>query len=247
MREALQLVFRPGFSTAARGDLDFSGRGVGMDVVRTHIERAGGQVDIASVPGQGTCIRLKLPLSLAIIPVLLVGAEGRRFAIPQASLLELICIAEGRELAIERVRGVPIHRLRGSVLPLLELADLLALGRADGGGPSRATHIVVVASGEQRYGLLVDTIHDAEEIVVKPIHGSLKRLGCYTGAAVLGDGGVALILDVKGLAARAGIEAAPARMGASGEAASGPTRGKGTPRSFSVQAQTCSASSRCRR
>jgi two-component system chemotaxis sensor kinase CheA len=208
-REALALIFRPGFSTASKVTA-ISGRGVGMDVVRTQVEQAGGQVEIVSTPGKGTCVRLKMPLTLAIIPVLLVSAGGQRFAIPQASLLELLFLdgAQAR-VGIEKVRGVPIHRLRGGVLPLVCLASLLGL--PEHVGTREGTHVAVVGGGEHRYGLTVDAIHDTEEIVVKPIHGTLKRLGCYAGAAVLGDGGVALILDVKDLAARAGVAASVAR------------------------------------
>jgi two-component system chemotaxis sensor kinase CheA len=200
-REALELVFRPGFSTASSVSA-ISGRGVGMDVVRTHVERAGGRVEIDSTPGVGTSIRLKVPLTLAIIPALLVSAGGQRFAIPHASLLELLYLDDRRTL--EDVRGVPVHRLRGDLLPLVRLGDILKLPAVDVVGAG--TNVVVVAAGDQRYGLVVDEIHDTEEIVVKSIAGSLKRLLCYAGAAVLGDGGLALIVDVSGIATRAGLD-----------------------------------------
>lgn len=201
-REALDLVFRPGFSTA-KAVTDISGRGVGMDVVRTHVERAGGQVELESTIGRGTTIRLKMPLTLAIIPALLVKTGSQRFAIPQVSLLELVYLDEEQtKSAIEVVRGAAIYRLRGEILPLVNLCDVLRLPqRAEGG-----VNIVVVAVGTRRYGLVVDQIHDTEEIVIKPLQGSLKRLSCYAGATVLGDGGVALILDVAGIAGMCGID-----------------------------------------
>ena len=204
-REALLLVMRPGFSTAEKVS-DISGRGVGMDVVRTHVERAGGQVELDSVVGKGSVVRLKMPLTLAIIPALLVEAKGQRFAIPQVSLLELVYLNEQQvSTGIERVRGAAIYRLRGEILPLVHLSSVLGITPPNEELKGDA-YIVVVAAGARRYGLVVDRIRDTEEIVIKPLHGQLKRLACYSGATVLGDGGVALILEVKGVAARAGID-----------------------------------------
>jgi len=205
-RESLELVFRPGFSTAEKVT-DISGRGVGMDVVRTHVERAGGQVELDSVVGKGTTIRLKMPLTLAIIPALLVQTGQQRFAIPQVDLLELVYLNEEQtRTAIENVRGAVIHRLRGEILPLIRLGDVLGLSNAQTVRHDGGTNIVVVAVGSRRYGLVVDAIHDTEEIVIKPLHGQLKRLACYSGATVLGDGDVALILEVAGVAMKAGID-----------------------------------------
>jgi two-component system chemotaxis sensor kinase CheA len=204
-REALELVYRPGFSTAEKVT-DISGRGVGMDVARTQVERAGGQIELDSVLGRGTTVRLKMPLTLAIIPALLVRACGQRFAIPQANLLELVFLnVDQARTAVEHVRGAPIYRLRGEVLPLVRLRDVLA-SRAPAPPPADGVSIVVVAVGSSRYGLVVDEIHDTEEIVIKPLHGPLKRLSCYSGATVLGNGEVALILDVAGVAASAGLD-----------------------------------------
>ena len=208
-REALELVFRPGFSTAAVVT-DLSGRGVGMDVVRAHLERAGGQAEVESIVGKGSTIRLKMPLTLAIIPGLLVRTAGQRFAIPQVNLLELVYLNEEQvDKAIEQVRGAQIHRLRGEVLPLASLERVLGLAASSAEPPVRKpASIVVVGVGSRRYGLLVDEIHETEEIVIKPLLGQLKRLPCYSGATVLGDGGVALILDVAGIAGLAGIDVA---------------------------------------
>ncbi|MFZ5438888.1 MAG: chemotaxis protein CheW, partial [Myxococcota bacterium] len=201
-REASELIFRPGFSTAEKVTA-ISGRGVGMDVVRTHVERAGGQVELESQLGRGTTIRMKMPLTLAIIPALLVKDGGQRFAIPQANLLELVHLSEEQvRTQIELVRGAPIFRLRGEILPVVRLAPLLKRPAAEGG----AINLVVVSIGLRRYGLAVESIHDTEEIVIKPLHSMLKRLPCYAGATVLGDGGVALILDLGGVAAMAGID-----------------------------------------
>jgi two-component system, chemotaxis family, sensor kinase CheA len=211
-REALELVFRPGFSTAP-AVTDISGRGVGMDVVRSHLERAGGQAEIESTVLKGSVVRLKMPLTLAIIPSLLVRTAGQRFAIPQVNLLELVYLNEEQvDKAIEQVRGASIYRLRGEVLPLASLDRVLGLSACtDRPEVRKPVNIVVVAVGTRRYGLLVDEIHDTEEIVIKPLLGQLKRLPCYSGATVLGDGGVALILDVAGVAGLAGIDVAMQR------------------------------------
>lgn len=201
-REALELVFQPGFSTA-RDVTEISGRGVGMDVVRTHVERAGGQVELESTPGKGTTVRLRMPLTLAIIPGLLVGSAGQRFVIPQVNLLELLHLDEEElRASVESVRGAQILRLRGEVLPLVGLTDVLGLPSRQGGDRT----VVVLGVGARRYGLLVEELHDSEEIVVKPLHAQLQRIPCYSGVTVLGDGGVALILDLAGVATMAGIE-----------------------------------------
>jgi len=201
-REALDLVFKPGFSTAAKVT-DISGRGVGMDVVRTHVERAGGQVELDSVIGKGTTIRLKMPLTLAIIPALLVGTGKQRFAIPQVNLLELVYLSDQQApTAIEHVRGSYIYRLRGDVLPLVFLNRVLNVKSSSPEG----VHIVVVSAGSKRYGMVVDEVFETEEIVIKPLAGHLKRIQSYSGATVLGDGGVALILEVAGIAAMTGID-----------------------------------------
>jgi two-component system chemotaxis sensor kinase CheA len=204
-REALDLIFLAGFSTADRVS-NISGRGVGMDVVRSHVERAGGQVELDTVVNKGTTVRLKMPLTLAIIPALLVRAEKQRFAIPQVNLLELVYLNdEQAPSAIEYVRGAAIYRLRGEILPLIRLSTVLRMP-ARSAAPTPGVNIVVVGVGTRRYGLIVDSIQDTEEIVIKPLHSQLKRLTCYSGATVLGDGGVALIVDVAGLGAMAHID-----------------------------------------
>ncbi|MBZ5736158.1 chemotaxis protein CheA [Nocardioides sp. TRM66260-LWL] len=198
-REILELIFRPGFSTAEQVT-NVSGRGVGMDVVRTSIERIGGSVDITSVVGAGTTVRVRIPLTLAIIPALVVGESGERYAIPQANLVELVRL-EGSDLreSVEVLAGAPVLRLRGRLLPLV------TLGEALGGDPlrlgrSEALTIVVVQADDTRFGLCVAEVHDTQEIVVKPIGRQLKALPMYAGATIMGDGRVALILDVAGIA-----------------------------------------------
>src|SRR4051812_37023268 len=198
--DVLQLIFLPGFSTAAKVT-NVSGRGVGMDVVKTNIEAIGGTIEVESVPGQGTCTRLRIPLTLAIVPALTIECAGDRYAIPQISLQELVALdAEKAAAAVEDVGGASVYRLRGELLPLVRLADVLGLpsDRHDG-------HVViaVLSSEGRRFGLVVDRVINTEEIVVKAVGGQLKAIGLYSGATVLGDGAVALILDVQALARRA--------------------------------------------
>jgi two-component system chemotaxis sensor kinase CheA len=198
--DILQLIFLPGFSTAA-AVTNVSGRGVGMDVVKTNIESIGGTIEVESVPGQGTCTRLRIPLTLAIVPALTIECAGDRYAIPQISLQELVALdAEKAAAAVEDVGGASVYRLRGELLPLVHLADVLGLAsdRHDG-------HVViaVLSSEGRRFGLVVDRVINTEEIVVKAVGGQLKSIGLYSGATVLGDGAVALILDVQALARRA--------------------------------------------
>lgn len=206
-REVLGLIFRPGFSTAAAVS-NISGRGVGMDVVRTNIERIGGSVDVTSEPGRGTTTRVRIPLTLAIIPALVVGEGSERYAIPQANLVELVRI-EGDDLQrdVEDLAGAPVLRLRGKLLPLVSLAGVLGGEPAPGG---EAITVVVLQSDDVRFGLCVSTVHDTQEIVVKPIGRQLKGLAMYAGATIMGDGRVALILDVAGIATTSGVGATQA-------------------------------------
>jgi two-component system chemotaxis sensor kinase CheA len=200
-REALQLVFRPGFSTAERVT-EISGRGVGMDVVKTNIERLGGTVSIETQLGLGTTFHVKLPLTLAIIPSLIVRSAGRRYAIPQTSIRELVRVkaAEAAQ-RIERIKQAQVFRLRGTLLPLVQLSAALE-PNADATVTStgQAIHIIVVEAGHLRYGLVVDGLCDSEEIVVKPLGRHMKGSVCLAGATILGDGKVALILDIAGIA-----------------------------------------------
>jgi two-component system chemotaxis sensor kinase CheA len=201
-REAVRLIFAPGFSTAEKVT-DVSGRGVGMDVVRTNVAKIGGTVDVESVLGQGTTIVVTLPLTLAIIPSLIVQAGGDRFAIPQVSIAELVRIRESeRESRLGRVKDAEVLRLRGNLLPLVRLAEALDIDQGD--NPRHctgATNIIVVDTGQCRFGVVVDALHDSEEIVVKPLGRHYKNCHCLAGATILGDGHVALILDIPGLAA----------------------------------------------
>ena len=201
-REALRLIFHPGFSMA-REVTDVSGRGVGMDVVKTNIERLGGVVDIETKLGQGTTINIKLPLTLAIIPSLIVQCREDRFAIPQANIRELVRIrARDAATKIEKVKDSEVFRLRGVLLPLVHLDHALGIHDNGGGGAWGASNIIVVEAGHLRYGLIVDKLHDSEEIVVKPLGRHMRDCHCLAGATVLGDGQVALILDIAGIASR---------------------------------------------
>ncbi len=206
-REAANLIFLPGLSTAEKVT-NVSGRGVGMDVVKTNIERIGGTVDLQSAAGKGTTVKVKIPLTLAIVPALIVTAGGQRFAIPQVSLLELVGL-EGEEARkrIELIRGARVYRLRGSLLPLVRLHEVLKIGEGAGavGGKCERVNIVVLQADGQRFGLLVDEISDTEEIVVKPLGKHLKDTSVFAGATIMGDGKVALILDVLGLAQHARV------------------------------------------
>jgi two-component system, chemotaxis family, sensor kinase CheA len=226
-RELVNLVFLPGFSTAEK-ITNVSGRGVGMDVVKTYIEKIGGTVDLQSKPGQGVMVRMKIPLTLAIIPALIVSSGGERYAIPQVSLLELVGMdREQAQKGIETIHGAPVYRLRGRLLPLVHLKNELQTGashtgarsgaEAESGSPpdvgaggtraqaavasgSGRVNIVVLEADGQHFGLVVDEINDTEEIVVKPLSKHLKSITVYAGATIMGDGKVALILDVLGLA-----------------------------------------------
>jgi two-component system chemotaxis sensor kinase CheA len=201
-REALGLIFQPGFSTA-QTVTNFSGRGVGMDVVKSHIEKIGGVVDIFSRLGEGATVKIRIPLTLAIIPGLVITSGGERFVIPQVSLLELIRLegdASGKH--IEYVHGTPVYRRRGSLLPIAYLNQVLGLKSAD---HDEAVSMVVLQAEDRQFGLVVDGINDTQEIVVKPLGKQLKGLTLYAGATIMGDGRVALILDVLGIGQRSGV------------------------------------------
>ena len=210
-REALNLVFAPGFSTVEKVT-NISGRGVGMDVVKTNIEKIGGSVDIQSEFGRGTTIRIKIPLTLAIIPALIIECAGDRYAIPQASLVELVCLeADDVGKAIEYIHETPVYRLRGNLLPLVFLGKEFQVEALDRDSKNRKElekdniFIVVLQAEDRQFGLVVDRINDTEEIVVKPLGKELKGLAVYAGATIMGDGKVGLILDVFGIARMANV------------------------------------------
>jgi two-component system chemotaxis sensor kinase CheA len=206
-RDIFNLIFLPGFSTAEKVS-NVSGRGVGMDVVKTNVEKIGGTVDVHSTAGKGTTVKVKIPLTLAIIPALMVISGGERFAIPQVSLLELVRLeAGGAGKGIEMVHGTPLYRLRGRLLPLVYLNRELQIVPESGkeAAGDTATNIVVVQADGREFGLVVDEITDTEEIVVKPLGKQLKGISAYSGATIMGDGRVALILDILGLAQRAQV------------------------------------------
>jgi two-component system, chemotaxis family, sensor kinase CheA len=205
-REIFKLIFLPGFSTAEKVS-NVSGRGVGMDVVKTNVEKIGGIIDIESTPGKGTTIRVKIPLTLAIVPALIVSSHHERFTIPQASVLEVVSLRGiGSGGPVEMVHDCPVFRLRGRLLPLVYLDRELRLGKGDSDAQSAtAASIVVLQADARKFGLVVDEILDTQEIVVKPLGEHLKRINLYSGATIMGDGRVALILDVLGLAQRANV------------------------------------------
>jgi two-component system chemotaxis sensor kinase CheA len=206
--EGLHLIFMPGFSTAEK-ITNVSGRGVGMDVVKTNIEKIGGTVDLQSQLGKGTTLKIKIPLTLAIIPALIVTSGEERFAIPQISLLELLRLeAVNASKQIESIHGAPVYRLRGKLLPLVYINRELRLNK-DGAVPAaeREVNIVVVQADGHPFGLVVDDINDTQEIVVKPLGKQLKSVSCFAGATIMGDGRVALILDVLGLAQQSRVVA----------------------------------------
>jgi len=204
-RELMQLIFLPGLSTATQVT-NVSGRGVGMDVVRTNVEKIGGKVEIDSHLGRGTTLRLRIPLTLAIIPALIVRSLGQSFALPQAALLELVHIPpEQAARAIQWIEGAPLYRLRGSLLPLVFLHHLLRSGRQCQLATDRDNFIAVLDADGRRFGLVVDSLADPEEIVVKPLSTVLKDIGLYSGATVLGNAELALILDPGSIALKAGV------------------------------------------
>jgi len=254
-KEKINLILLPGFSTAKKVT-DVSGRGVGMDVVKTNLDQLGGSIEMESEVGKGTTISVKLPLTLAIIPCQIVMTGGERYAIPQVNLEELLRIPASRvKERIERVGDAEVVRLRGNLLPLIRLSDVLDIPRtyydpttdetkpdrrqnvADRRSrasalfnnqenaetekpesvtlertgtdrrqsPASALNIVVVSTGAMKYGLIVDRLHDSEEIVIKPLGRHLQQCKGYAGATIMGDGRIALILDVSNLSQMAGL------------------------------------------
>ncbi|MEI8384011.1 MAG: chemotaxis protein CheA [Planctomycetota bacterium] len=207
-RELMNLILLPGFSTAATVT-NVSGRGVGMDVVKTNVEKIGGTLDIQSVLGEGTTLRIKIPLTLAIVPALMVSSRKARYAIPQNNLVELVRLEGERvQTEIEHIHDVPVYRLRGNLLPLLFLDEQLNFRTARTAAELKrceAVNIVVLNAENRKFGLVVDDINDTQEIVVKPLNPQLKDISTYAGVTIMGNGTVALILDVLGIAKRSGV------------------------------------------
>ncbi|MGB6610654.1 MAG: chemotaxis protein CheA, partial [Acidobacteriaceae bacterium] len=201
-REILQLIFLPGFSTAA-AVTSVSGRGVGMDVVRTNVEKIGGKVEVESHAGKGTILRLRIPLTLAIIPALIVHSRGQNFAVPQASLTELVHMSAGEtDSRIEWLENAALYRLRGRLLPLVFLDRLLQQPTRERTAPC---DIAILNADGRRFGLVVDGLADPEEIVVKPLAAVLREIGYYAGATILGNGEMALILNPGSIAQNANV------------------------------------------
>ena len=201
-QDAIGMVFLPGFSTAA-AVTNISGRGVGMDVVKTNIERVGGTINLASRAGEGTKVQVKIPLTLAIIPGLVIRTGGERFVIPQVNLHELIWLdAETARTRIEHVHNTPVYRQRDGLLPLADLSEILDVAPVR---PSGELSIAVLQADGHQFGLIVDSVVDTEEIVVKPLGPLFQEVNCYAGATIMGDGAIALILDVHRIGLRSGI------------------------------------------
>ncbi|NPA49615.1 MAG: response regulator [Thermodesulfobacteria bacterium] len=200
-REALALIFKPGFSTAQKVT-NISGRGVGMDVVKTNVEKLGGSIDIQTVLGAGTTVRLKIPLTLAIIPALVVTCEGQRYAIPQVSLRELVGLSPETRKNIHQIGDSEFFRLRGEMVPIIRLSKILGLEAESRENES----LVILNSGAMDFGLVVDEIWDSEEIVVKPLGKHFKDISIFAGATIMGDGKMALILDVVGISRKIGLK-----------------------------------------
>lgn len=194
-----RFIFHPGFSTAENVTA-VSGRGVGMDVVKVNVDAIGGLIDIASTPGQGTTITIKIPLTLAIVSALIVASGEQRFAVPQIVVRELVRVKAGADHRVEQINGAPVLRLRGRLLPIIALAGLMGVtAKANEDG-----FIVVTQIGERQFGILVDSVFHTEEIVVKPMSSKLRHIPIFSGNTILGDGAVVLIVDPNGVARQVG-------------------------------------------
>jgi two-component system chemotaxis sensor kinase CheA len=220
-RDIMALVFQPGFSTATKVT-NVSGRGVGMDVVKTNIERIGGAVSVDSALGEGTVWRLTIPLTLAIIQALTVDCGDQRYVVPQVAVLELVFI-DGQTTKIEYASGAPVYRLRGKLLPLVRLDRALGLDV----GADQGVYIMVLQADGRRFGLVVDRVLNTEEVVVKALNSRFKDIGLYAGATILGDGKVGLILDVSSLARRSHLTADSERANVVGSSGSSGAAGTG--------------------
>ncbi len=206
-RDTLMLIFQPGFSTAEKVT-NISGRGVGMDVVKTNIEKIGGIVELQSVISVGTTVKVKIPLTLAIIPALIVKSQEQRYAIPQVNLVELVHLTKDMiDRDVQTIGTAEFYRLRGQILPLVRLSHVLNQDIPSQTEAPEGMNIVVLNSGERQFGLVVDDINDSEEIVVKPLGSHLKNIRIYAGTTLMGDGKAALILDVVGIASNINMKA----------------------------------------
>jgi len=201
-QQVMQFIFKPGFSTATRITA-VSGRGVGMDVVKTNIEKIGGTVDMQSTEGKGSRFLIKIPLTLAIVSALIVECATERFAIPQISVVELVHASSQSEHRIEHINNTPVLRLRNHLLPLVSLRHALRLGD-DKSEMTDTAFIIVIQVGSSTFGIIVDRVFDTEEIVVKPVSPMLRSISMFSGNTILGDGSVIMILDPNGVAAHAG-------------------------------------------
>jgi len=202
-QQIYQYIFNPGFSTAEKVT-SVSGRGVGMDVVRTNIEKIGGTIELTSEPGKGSTFTIKIPLTLAIVSALIVECAEERFAIPQISVLELVRASSHSENAIEMINDAPVLRLRNRLLPLVKLQNLLKLGEISETNIDEEMFIVVSQVGNYTFGIIVDRVFDTEEIVVKPVAPILRDISLFSGNTILGDGSVIMILDPNGIASATG-------------------------------------------
>ena len=211
-QDLVYLIFQPGFSTAEKVT-NVSGRGVGMDVVRTNVEKIGGTIEVNSKLGEGTTIKIKIPLTLAIVPAIIIESESEQIAIPQVNLVEVVSIpTDDGKSGIEIIHSVPVYRLRGNLLPLVYLKRELQDEDERSADINDYTpnndkpiNIIVLQASHRQFGLVVDEVQDTQEIVVKSLGNQLKNIPIFAGATILGDGTVALILDVLGLAQRAGV------------------------------------------
>src|SRR6202163_2332387 len=197
-----KFIFAPGFSTAA-SVTSVSGRGVGMDVVRTNIDQIGGTIDVKSVAGEGSSVTIKIPLTLAIVSALIVEAAGDRFAIPQLAVVELVRARANSEHRIERIKDTAVLRLRNKLLPLMHLKKLLKIDDGSSSDPENG-FIVVTQVGSQTFGIVVDGVFHTEEIVVKPMSTKLRHIDMFSGNTILGDGSVIMIIDPNGIAKSVG-------------------------------------------
>jgi two-component system chemotaxis sensor kinase CheA len=212
-----KFIFAPGFSTAAQVT-SVSGRGVGMDVVRTNIDQIGGTIDIKSVAGEGCSVTIKIPLTLAIVSALIVEAAGDRFAIPQLSVVELVRARANSEHRIERIKDTAVLRLRNKLLPLMHLKKLLKIDDGSSSDPENG-FIVVTQVGSQTFGIVVDGVFHTEEIVVKPMSTKLRHIEMFSGNTILGDGAVIMIIDPNGIAKALGAAGSSAHEMADDSAA----------------------------